>query len=124
MILGSRKKKSVLAGVVDTTTTAARDTGAAVAAEVDNLLGALAGKVSEARERVSTLSDDGAKAARRTLDSAVKETRKAAKQLDKKWKKMDTRQKTLLVGGILAALAAAVAAPAVVRKVTGAKKKR
>jgi hypothetical protein len=113
MILGSRKPKTTLAAAAETVRT-----------EVDNVLGTLAGKVTEAREKVATLSDDGARAARKALDTAVKDTRKAAKALDKKWKAMDNRQKAVVVGGLLAAVAAAIAAPTIARKVRGTKKKR
>ena len=123
-MLGSRKSTNKIAETVEGVRVAASERGAALAAEVDNVLGALAGKVTEAREKVATMTGDGAKAARRALDGAVKETRKAAKQLDKKWQKMDTRQKALVVGGVLAAVAAAVAAPSIARKVRGTKKRR
>jgi hypothetical protein len=54
----------------------------------------------------------------------MKETRNAAKQLDKRWQKLDSRQKGLVVGGLLAAVAAALAAPSIMRKMKGTKKKR
>jgi hypothetical protein len=84
---------------------------------MDALLGTLADKIADARSTISTLADDGATAARGSLDSMVKETKKGVKQLDKKWKKMEPKQKLAIAGAVLAALAAAAATPTVVRKI-------
>jgi hypothetical protein len=123
MMLG-RKNETKIADSLEGVRLAATEKGAAVVAGVDDVLGALAGKVSEAREKVATMTGDGAKAARKALDGAMKETRNAAKQLDKRWQKLDSRQKGLVVGGLLAAVAAALAAPSIMRKMKGTKKKR
>ena len=115
-MLGSRKK-SRLQEAATGMSEAARKSGAVVAAEVDTLLGTLADKVGDVRGTISSLSDEGAAAARRSLDAVVKETRKGVKQLDKKWQKMSTQQKVAVVGGLLAVLAAAAATPTVVKKI-------
>jgi hypothetical protein len=117
-----RKKTTGLQRAVDTTKEVARKTGAAASAEMDTLLGTLAETVADARGSISKLSEEGAAEARKALDMVVKETRKGVKQLDKKWKKMDTKQKVAVVGGLLAVLAAAAATPTVVRKIRERKK--
>ena len=115
-MLGMRKK-TTLGKVADSVSTSAKKSGAAVAKDMDALLGTLADKIADARSAVATLADDGAAAARGSLDTMVKESKKGVKQLDKKWKKMEPKQKLAVAGAILAALAAAAATPAVVRKI-------
>jgi hypothetical protein len=123
MALGlGRKKKTKLAAAVDTSRDLARQGGAAVSAEMDHLLGTLSEKVTDARAAISTLSEEGADAARRALDTVVKETRSGVKKLDKKWKKMTPKQKVAVVGGLLAVLAAAAGTAVAVKK--SRKKKR
>jgi ABC-type transporter MlaC component len=120
MVLG-RRKKSKLAAAVDSSREMARKGGTAVSEEMDHLLGTLSEKVSDARSAISTLSEEGAVAAREALDTVVKETRAGVKKLDKKWKKMTPKQKVAVVGGLLAVLAAAAGTAAAVKK---ARKKR
>jgi len=116
MMLGMRKK-TTLEKVADSVSTSAKKSGAAVAKDMDALLSTLADKIADARSTVAALADDGAAAARGSLDTMVKESKKGVKQLDKKWKKMEPKQKLAVAGAILAALAAAAATPAVVRKI-------
>ena len=80
-------------------------------AELDELLGALADKVADARGALSTYASEGAETANRSLDKVVRESKKGVRTLDRKWKKMDSKQKLVVVGGLLAVLAAAAAAP-------------
>lgn len=118
-MLGMRKKTK-LARAAETAaavTAGARRSGAAVAKDVDAMLGTLADTIADARASLSTMAEDGALAARSALATVVKESRAGVKRADKKWKKMETKQKVAVVGAVLAALAAAAAAPAVVRKV-------
>ena len=115
------KKKSKIDSVVKESQAVVRKSGAALSAEVDNLLGTLADKVADARGAISTLSEESAAAASQALDKVVKNTKKGVKQLDKKWQKMDTKQKVAVVGGLLAVLAAAAATPAIVKKVKARK---
>jgi hypothetical protein len=115
------KKKSKLDAAVKESHAIVRKSGAALSAEVDNLLGTLADKVADARGAISTLSEDSAAAASQALDKVVKSTKKGVKQLDKKWQKMDTKQKVAVVGGLLAVLAAAAATPTIVKKVKARK---
>jgi hypothetical protein len=63
------------------------------------------------------LAGDGAAAASESLDRVVKESKKGVKALDKKWRTMEPRHKVAVVGGLLAVLAAAAAAPAVAKRV-------
>jgi hypothetical protein len=115
-MLGMRKK-TTLEKVADSVSTTAKKKSAAVAKDMDALLGTLADKIADARSTIATMADDGATAARESLDSVVKGSKKGVKQLDKKWKKMEPKQKLAVAGAILAALAAAAATPAVVRKI-------
>lgn len=123
MPFGRSRKKTKAAAAVDSSLEMARKGGAAVGAEMDHLLGTLAEKVSDARTAISTLSEEGAEAARRTLDTVVKETRAGVKKLDKKWKKMTPKQKVAVVGGLLAVLAAAAGTAAAVKKARKRKKR-
>lgn len=90
---------------------------AAAAEELDGLLGSLSDKVADVRTALAGAAADGAEAVGDGVDSLVKNTRKGIRNLDKRWQKMDRKQKVAVAGGLLAVLAAAVAAPAVVRKV-------
>ena len=85
-------------------------------AELTSLETALAGKISDVREAIREATADGLEAAGDGLDLALKKSRKGMRDLEKRWRKMDTRQKATVVGGILAVLAAAAATPALVRK--------
>jgi len=87
--------------------------------ELDGLLATLTGKIQEVRDAVVTAADDGAVLASRGLDRAVVKSRGGIKKLEKRWRKMDTNQKAGVIGGLLAALAAAAAAPSVIRRVRG-----
>ena len=115
-MLGMRKKTK-LEKVADSVSATAKKSSAAVSKDVDALLGSLVEKIGDARSTIATLADDGASAARSSLDAVVKESRKGVKQLDKKWKKMEPKQKIAIAAAVLAALAAAAATPAVVRKI-------
>jgi hypothetical protein len=92
---------------------------AKVSAELDGLLGTLSGKISDVRDSIASAADEGAAMASRGLDQALAKSRRGVRQLEKRWRKMDTKQKATVVGGVLAALAAAAATPAIVRKVRG-----
>ncbi len=87
--------------------------------ELDGLLSTLTGKIQEVRDAVVGAADDGAILASRGLDRAVVKSRGGIKKLEKRWRKMDTNQKAGVIGGLLAALAAAAAAPSVIRRVRG-----
>jgi type II secretory pathway component PulM len=84
--------------------------------ELDGLLSSLSEKVADVRSALATAYEDGAESVSDGVDTLVKKTRKGVKSLDKRWQKMDRKQKVLVAGGLLAVLAAAAAAPAVVRK--------
>ena len=84
--------------------------------ELDDLLGSLSEKVSDMRATLATAAEDGAETVGNGVNSMVKKTRKGIKDLDKRWKKLDGKQKIAIAGGLLAVLAAAAVAPAVVRK--------
>ena len=90
---------------------------AAATEELDELLCSLSEKVTDVRSALATAATDGAESIGDGVDSLVKSTRKGIKDLDKRWQKMDKKQKVAVAGGLLTVLAAAVAAPAVVRKV-------
>ncbi len=84
--------------------------------ELDDLLGSLSEKVTDMRATLATAAEDGADTVGKGLGSMVKKTRKGVKELDKRWKKLDGKQKIAIAGGLLAVLAAAVVTPTVVRK--------
>ena len=84
--------------------------------ELDDLLGSLSEKVSDMRATLATAAEDGAETVGNGVNSMVKKTRKGIKDLDKRWKKLDGKQKIAIAGGLLAVLAAAAVTPAVVRK--------
>lgn len=111
------RKKSKLATVVDSTRVATRRSSAALTAEMDELLSSLADKVADARSTLTDLAGEGATAASESLDRVVKESKKGVKALDKRWRTMEPRHKVAVVGGLLAVLAAAAAAPAIAKRV-------
>jgi hypothetical protein len=84
--------------------------------ELDDLLGSLSEKVADMRATLATAAEDGAETVGKGVNSMVKKTRKGIKDLDKRWKKLDGKQKIAIAGGLLAVLAAAAVAPTVVRK--------
>jgi hypothetical protein len=90
-----------------------------VDAELKGLESTLLGKISDVRRAIASAADDGAAIASRGLDQAIRSSRKGVRRLEKKWQRMDTRQKAGVVGGLLAALAAAAAAPTLIRKARG-----
>ena len=86
-------------------------------AELSGLESTLAGKVSDVRAAIRTATANGIEAAGDGLDLAIRKSRKGVHALEKKWKKMDTKQKVGVIGGLVAVLAAAAATPTLVRKV-------
>lgn len=111
-------KQLVKAAKVNSEETAAklRRSRESLRAEFDDLLGSLSGKVTDLRAELAATAEDGAAAVEDGVDSMVKKTRKGIRSLDRRWRKMDGKQKIALAGGLLAVLAAAAAAPAVVKK--------
>lgn len=90
--------------------------GAAASEELDGLLSSLSEKVADVRSALAAAAEDGSETVTEGVDSLVKQTRKGVRNLDKRWQKMDRKQKVAVVGGLLAVLAAAAAAPTLVRK--------
>ncbi len=84
--------------------------------DLDKLLASLSEKVSDVREAISTRADEGAEAIESGVATLVKQSQQGIKKLDRKWQKLDRRQKLAVAGGLIAALAAAAAAPAIARK--------
>ena len=84
--------------------------------ELDGLLATLTGKIQEVRNAVVSAADEGAILASRGLDRAVVKSRGGIRKLEKRWRRMDTNQKAGVIGGLLAALAAAAATPALIRR--------
>jgi hypothetical protein len=84
--------------------------------ELDHLLVSLSDKVADVRAALATAAEDGLEAAGAGVDALVKKSRRGVRALDRRWKRMDGRQKIAVAGGLLAVLAAAAAAPTVVRK--------
>lgn len=109
-------RSRTLASAVASTRRAARKSGAAVHREVEELLEAFANRAADAREALVDVAGEGAVTARRSLDAAVRETRRGMRRLDRKWQKMDATQKAAVVSAALAALAAAAATPVLIRK--------
>lgn len=89
--------------------------------ELDDLLGSLSEKVTDMRATLATAAEDGSESVGKGVHAMVKKTRKGIKDLDKRWKKLDGKQKIAIAGGLLAVLAAAAAAPAVVRRIRAGK---
>ena len=86
-------------------------------AELDRLLASLAEKVADVRAALASAKDNGAEGLGHHLDGIVQGTRKGVDALDRRWRRMDKPQRIALAGGLLAALAAAAAAPTVVRRI-------
>ncbi len=116
MAMGLRKKTEKSASAAGAKVAKAR---AQVEKEADQLLSSLSEKVSDARVSLSDWAEDGADAARAGLAVAVKKSKRGIRTLDRKWKKMSTGQKAAVVGGLLAVLAAAAAAPKAIKKAKG-----
>ncbi|MEO8275220.1 MAG: hypothetical protein ABI639_03320 [Thermoanaerobaculia bacterium] len=85
--------------------------------ELDGLLSSLSEKVADVRSALASATEDGIETINDGVDSMVKKTRKGIKSLDKRWQKMDRKQKVAVAGGLLAVLAAAAAAPAIARRI-------
>ncbi len=85
--------------------------------ELDELLGSLSDKVADVRSALASAAEDGADAIGDGVDSLVKKSKKGVRALNKRWQKLDRKQKVAIAGGLLAMLAAAAATPAVVRRV-------
>ena len=85
--------------------------------ELDQLLGTLADKVADVRAALASAKDEGIDHLGDGLDSVVKKTRKGVRALDRRWRRMDNPQRVALAGSLLAVLAAAAAAPTVVRRI-------
>lgn len=88
----------------------------AASEELDGLLSSLSEKVADVRSALAAAAQDGAESVSDGVDSLVKQTRKGVRNLDKRWQKLDRKQKVAIAGGLLAVLAAAAAAPTIVRK--------
>lgn len=88
----------------------------AASEELDGLLSSLSEKVADVRTALAAAAEEGAETVTDGVDSLVQQTRKGVRNLDKRWQKMDRKQKVAVVGGLLAVLAAAAAAPRLVRK--------
>jgi hypothetical protein len=121
-----KAKKSAKRAVGQAVTAGERKADAVVARsrarvdrELKGLLSTLDGKISDVRRGIASAADDGAALASRGLDQAITKSRRGVKKLEKKWKRMDTAQKAGVIGGLLAALAAAAATPALIRKARG-----
>lgn len=106
----------------------AKEAGAALAhrraelsSELDELLGTLTSKVTDVRRALAEAADEGAEAAGHGLRVAMRKGRKGVRELESKWRSMDTRQRATVVAGLVAVLAAAAATPVVVRKVREAR---
>lgn len=111
-------RKAIAAGETRADRTVARQRRK-VEVELAGLQATLLGKITDVRRAIATAADDGAALASRGLDQAIRSSRKGVRRLEKKWQRMDTRQKAGVVGGLLAALAAAAAAPTLIRKARG-----
>lgn len=84
--------------------------------ELDALLVTLSDKVSDVRSALAAATENGIEAVGDGVDSLVRKTRRGVRSLDRRWNRMDNRQKLAVAGGLLAVLAAAAATPTVVRK--------
>jgi len=84
--------------------------------ELDLLLESLSDKVADVRSALATVAEDGLEAAGAGVDALVRKTRRGVRALDRRWKRMDGRQKIAVAGGLLTVLAAAAATPTIVRK--------
>jgi hypothetical protein len=110
MALSLRKKPAAVATRLDRS----RET---LNRELDDLLHSLSEKVADVRDALSSAAETGAEKVGDGVDAMVKSSRKGVKALDRRWRKMDRGQKVAVAGGLLAALAAAAAAPTVIRKI-------
>jgi hypothetical protein len=88
----------------------------AASEELDELLCSLSEKVTDVRSALASATEDGVATLQAEAGSMVKKAKKGIRSLDKRWQKMSRRQKVAVAGGLLAALAAAAATPALVRK--------
>ena len=79
-------------------------------------LAALGRRADEARVKLATMTDDGAKAAGKSLDKASKATKSKVRDLNRKWQKLEPKHKAQWIAGVLGAIAAAAAIPLVVRE--------
>lgn len=135
---GTRKKKTTTRRRKKTTTRrktsatggAARKTGtrrtasrrrttrrrSSTPAGLQGLLNDLAKRANRAGETIATLSAEGTTAARRTIGTVAKGSRETIARVRREWDQMDSTKRVEFVGALLAALAAAGAAAAGVRK--------
>ncbi len=87
----------------------------AKATGLESLLNDLAKRANRAGETITSLSEEGATAARRTFGAVTATSKKTIDRVKKEWNQMDNTRRVQFVGALLGALAAAAAG---VRKVT------
>jgi hypothetical protein len=80
------------------------------------LLNELAQRANRAGATIAALSAEGTTAARRTIGTVAQGSRKTIARVRREWDQMDSTKRVEFVGALLAALAAAGAAAAGVRK--------
>jgi hypothetical protein len=118
---GTAARKTT-AGARKTTSTrrrkgpATRRRRAAKATGLDAFLNDLARRAEKAGSRLSNLSEEGSKAARRTLGKVSAGSRKTITRVKREWDGMNNTRKVEFVAGLLAALAAAGAVRKATRK--------
>lgn len=83
---------------------------------LQGLLNDLALRANRAGETIAALSAEGTTAARRTIGTVAQGSRKTIARVRREWDQMDSTKRVEFVGALLAALAAAGAAAAGVRK--------
>ncbi len=115
--------KTATGGARKTTKKTAAKPAAPPAGSFEATLSALGRKADEARERLSELGDESARAAGRQLQKTSKATRDQLQKLERNWKKLEPKKKAQLIAGVLGAIAAA-AVPLVVVQRRKAKKRK
>jgi hypothetical protein len=90
--------------------------GSSKAVGLQALLNELAQRANRAGATIAALSAEGTTAARRTIGTVAQGSRKTIARVRREWDQMDSTKRVEFVGALLAALAAAGAAAAGVRK--------
>lgn len=77
---------------------------------------AIGRRADEARAKLATMTDEGAKAGKKSLDKATKATRAKMNEINEGWQKLPPKKKAQWIAAALGVIAAAVAVPVAAKK--------
>lgn len=100
----------------------AQSAAAPRAGSMEVAFAAIGRRADEARAKLATMTDEGAKAGKKSLDKATKATRAKMNEINEGWQKLPPKKKAQWIAAALGVIAAAVAVPVAATKRRKAKK--